>query len=253
MELCRGGSIEDRIMRDGPLPEPVVINLAKQLLAGLNYLHCKRVVHRDIKPMNLLMLHEDTTRLKISDFNTARQLGSPAGCSMMLSARGTQLYAAPELALGLQWNERVDVWASGLSLFYMLRAEHPFPSTKRRHVRLLQKRCLPRVDWGTISKWMCNLLRLCLTVEMRDRPVPMELLEHYVFSHADAADPARGKCSEPTTLAACGLLMHCKGAVDKPSRSPHQQAMWDLAKWRYLCLEGEALSSCSTWAWAAPF
>merc|ERR1712008_268013 len=96
----------------------------------------------------------------------------------------------------------------------------------------------------------------------------MELLEHYVFSNTnaaasdaattggclvDVASPAYRRCSAPTSLAACGILMQCKVALDEPSRSPHQQTIWNLARWRCLRLEGGASSPFSTRAWAAPF
>merc|ERR550532_3219784 len=105
--------------------------------------------------MNLLLLQQEPTQLKISDFNTAKQLGCRTGCSVMLSARGTQLYAAPELLFGLQSNERVDVWASGLCIYVMLRARHPFPNGKPRDIRALQQGHLPSLHWGAMGKPMC--------------------------------------------------------------------------------------------------
>jgi len=271
MELCRGGSIEDRIKEHGVFSDHIVVQLARQLLEGANYLARKRVVHRDIKPMNLLLLQEEPTQLKIADFNAAKQLGCRTGCTVMLSARGTQLYAAPELRFGLQWNERVDVWACGLCIFGMLRARHPFPSATHQHICALQQGRLPSVDWGDISKPMCNLVKQCLTVDMRDRPVPMELLEHCVFSTSNKAalggaavgwhvvglaNTAATECHGPASLVTCCLLMmQRKDDLDCPkplqqSRLPCTHAMQKLAKRRYQRLEGEV--SQSNVAWTSP-
>merc|ERR1712129_301869 len=102
--------------------------------------------------MNLLLADENKTTLKIADFNSAKLLHSGGRSSVMLSARGTQLYVAPELRFGLQWNERVDVWASGLCIYFMCCAQQPFSSASRRNARLLQQGYLPVVDWCTLSK-----------------------------------------------------------------------------------------------------
>lgn len=251
MELCKDGSVEDRIVRHGAFQEQVATVLAKHLLEGLNYLCGKRIVHRDIKPMNLL-LSKGETHLKIADFNCAKRLGCHRGNSAMLSERGTQLYAAPELRLGLQWNERIDVWACGLCIFMLLRAQQPLDLTQRRSARLLQQGCLPCVDWGAISNSMANLVRQCLTVEMRDRPSPMELLEHCVLSgskQAALSGTTKGESLAPS-LAACGILM--LGSDTRPcSSSQHQaghlQALRDLAARRYLRVEGWNHSSCKAW------
>jgi len=251
MELCKDGSVEDRIVRHGAFQEHVATVLTKHLLEGLNYLSGKRIVHRDIKPMNLL-LSKGETHLKIADFSCAKRLGCHRGSSAMLSERGTQLYAAPELRLGLQWNERIDVWACGLCIFMLLRARQPLELTKRRSARLLQQRCLSSIDWGAISKSMANLVRQCLTVEMRDRPSPMELLEHCVFSgpkQAALLGTTKGE-SLATSLGACGILMLSSDA--NPCSSPqhracHLQALRDLAARRYFRVEGWDHSSYKAW------
>jgi len=263
MELCKGGTVEERVKQHGAFSEQVAIRLTRQLLEGLDYLHSVRVVHCDIKPMNLLLVHDDATRLKIADFNCATQLNTHSGSSIMLSVCGTQLYAAPELRFGLLWNERVDVWAAGLSIFFMLRSKQPFNSASRQNAHMLQQGCLPHIAWGAISKCMANLVQQCLVVEMRDRPSPMELLEHRIFSGSNTASmEARAEnacragiandwfCQCPVAfwLASCGILMQRPSTACPAARqSPCQPTVQDLALRRYLRIEGGMHSSVKAW------
>lgn len=262
MEFCRGGSVEDHVVRHGAFSELTVTTLSRQLLEGMNYLHQRRVVHRDLKPMNLLLTSEDATTLKIGDFGSASQLDSKKNSSGMLSARGTQLYSAPELRFGLEWNERVDVWACGLCIYFMARSQQPFNSASRQNARLLQQGCLPPTDWGAMSKPLVNLVRQCLAVPMHDRPSPMELLEHRLFSdledseRAASGDTAEGSCiadsRDPavTSLASCGLIMrdlHTSLVCSARQRSARQQHVRDLATQRYWRLEGMLPASAKAW------
>ncbi|CAE8585053.1 unnamed protein product, partial [Polarella glacialis] len=95
-----------------------------QLLQGVDYIHSKRIVHRDLKPANLLLKSEGQLLLVITDFNCAKQIGDSG--ARMLTERGTHHFSAPELRFGRLWNERIDIWSSGLCLYYMLRGELAF-------------------------------------------------------------------------------------------------------------------------------
>jgi len=149
-----------------------------QLLRGVNYLHSKRIVHRDIKPANLLLC-SGGSELKITDFNSAKRIGMTDN-GLMLTDRGTQLYSAPELRFGRLWNERIDIWACGLCLYYMLRAMTPFQE-KGHYEDLMSSGKWPAVRWDGMSDLTRNLMMQCLSVNMHDRPPAMELLLHPVF------------------------------------------------------------------------
>lgn len=176
MELCTDGSVGAFVEKHGALTEHVARLLFCQLLDGVNYLHQKRVVHRDIKPENLLLC-SGAQKLKITDFNSAKQIGGSM-CSLMLTDRGTRQYSAPELRFGQHWNERVDIWASGLCLYFMLRSVLPFDIQRQRVAAVLMSGRLPTIEWDTISDLVKNLVQQCLTVDMCDRPPAMELLQH---------------------------------------------------------------------------
>lgn len=170
----------DFLEGNGPFWEGEATFLFEQLFSGIDHLHHRRIVHRDIKTANLLLTGE-RRQLKVADFGSAAQIGHSAGCASwgMLSARrGTRIWAAPELIFGGQWNERVDIWSCGLCLYSMLRGTLPFDIDDRDVKRCLESGNLPEVDWGCLSTLSQNIIQQCLCVDFRDRPPAMELQQH---------------------------------------------------------------------------
>jgi len=185
MENCTLGSLQGYISKRGVLPEFTALVLFQQLLRGVNHLHSKRIVHRDLKPDNLLMqtsAAQGEHVLKITDFNSAKRIGGGIGTTVMLSERGTCFYSAPELRFGRIWNERVDIWASGMCFYFKRHATSPFNILDPGHAEMLRSGRLPHIPGIGFSDLARALLLQCLTVEMRDRPAAMELLLHPVFS-----------------------------------------------------------------------
>jgi len=225
VEYCNSGSVQQCVEKTGTFDEHSVQWLAKQLFEGIDYLHQKRVVHRDIKPANLL-LKNPSKLLKIADFNSATRVGESSGNSFMLSDRGTHLYSAPEFRFGRLWNERVDIWASGLSIFFMVQGRLPFNPERRSVARSLLLGELPKITWLDIPALLRNLVQQSLTVNMYDRPTAMELLLHPIFdgtrldqdgvnvrsSNVDSCAvgshtaPTRYMLSQFMLLPACGLI-----------------------------------------------
>jgi serine/threonine protein kinase len=185
MELCEDGNLQSYCERHGPFSEPHTLELFEQLLLAIHHMHSKRFCHRDLKPENCL-LKENAYILKVADFNSAKEIGQGEGSSIMLSERGTKSYAAPELLLGGVWNERVDVWACGMILYFMLNARVPFDVLERCVKESFLEGRLPRhVDWANFSPPVFDLELQCLKVDMQDRPAPMNILQHPVFLRED--------------------------------------------------------------------
>lgn len=125
MELVEGDSLARLLSDDGPLPAERVAAIAAQAAAGLAVAHEQSIVHRDIKPGNLLLDADGT--VKIGDFGIARFMDDPSGA---LTATGqivgTSLYIAPERALGKNAGPASDVYSLGCVLYQLLTGTPPF-------------------------------------------------------------------------------------------------------------------------------
>jgi eukaryotic-like serine/threonine-protein kinase len=132
MELLGGVSLR-QILNDnyGRIPPPRVLHLARQLLAGLAHVHMQGIVHRDVKPENLLVSNEPgfDDHLRIVDFGLAQLHDGPAMSTGVTI--GTPGYMAPEQCSREQiTDERTDLYAVGVLLFEMLTGAKPFNSSK---------------------------------------------------------------------------------------------------------------------------
>ncbi|MFE9022108.1 serine/threonine-protein kinase [Streptomyces sp. NPDC007808] len=125
MELVDGDSLARVLARSGSLPAERVARIAAQAAAGLAAAHREGIVHRDIKPGNLLLDADGT--LKIGDFGIARFMDDP-GAALTATGQivGTSLYLAPERALGKQAGPASDVYALGCVLYQLLTGRPPF-------------------------------------------------------------------------------------------------------------------------------
>jgi beta-lactam-binding protein with PASTA domain len=122
MEYLDGRSLKELVVARGPLPIPDAIDATRQVLAALRFAHRKGVVHRDIKPHNVMA--DADGRLKVTDFGIAR-----AGVSQMTEAGsiiGTAQYLSPEQARGAAVDQRSDLYSVGVVLYEMLTGKTPF-------------------------------------------------------------------------------------------------------------------------------
>jgi len=120
------GSLATLLARQGPLTVPQAIIYLEQAAAALDYAHQAGIVHRDVKPSNLL-LHPDG-RLLLADFGVARTLQSPPEASLTVSGMtmGTPEYMAPEQVRGERVGSASDVYALGIVAYTLLAGHTPF-------------------------------------------------------------------------------------------------------------------------------
>jgi tetratricopeptide (TPR) repeat protein/TolB-like protein len=134
MELISGTTLRDKLV-EGPLPEREIVRLGVQLAEGLAAAHEHRVVHRDLKPGNLMITGDG--RLKILDFGLARLLRPTADNDLTQSitaaselTAGTLPYMSPEQLRGLPADPRSDIYGAGAVLYEMATGTRPFPQTQ---------------------------------------------------------------------------------------------------------------------------
>jgi hypothetical protein len=127
MELVRGRTVEQIIQdRHGPLGTRESLAILAQVADGLSYAHEQGVIHRDIKPSNLMVT--ESGRVKIMDFGIARVRGSDR-MTRAGSAVGTPLYMSPEQCLGVEGDERSDIYSLAVVLYELLAGAPPFKGT----------------------------------------------------------------------------------------------------------------------------
>jgi eukaryotic-like serine/threonine-protein kinase len=123
MEYVPGGTLKDRILRDGALPPHTAVDIASQIACALEAAHRRGVVHRDVKPQNVLL----TTLgdVKVADFGIARAVdaSTTSGSSLIF---GTASYMSPEQAKGEPVGPRSDLYSLGVVLYEMLTGEVPY-------------------------------------------------------------------------------------------------------------------------------
>jgi beta-lactam-binding protein with PASTA domain/predicted Ser/Thr protein kinase len=122
MEYLDGRSLKELIVARGPAPIHIAIDYARQILAAIRFAHRHGIVHRDIKPHNVLVDGEG--RLKVTDFGIAR-----AGASQMTEAGsiiGTAQYLSPEQAKGAPVDQSSDLYSVGVVLYELLTGVVPF-------------------------------------------------------------------------------------------------------------------------------
>ncbi|KAK2657765.1 hypothetical protein Ddye_010817 [Dipteronia dyeriana] len=134
LEYCRGGDLSMYIQRHRCVQEETAKQFMQQLADGLQVLRDNNLIHRDLKPQNLLLTTDDNNAvLKIADFGFARSL-QPRGLAETLC--GSPLYMAPEIMQLQKYDAKADLWSVGTILFQLVTGRTPF--TGNNQIQLLQ-------------------------------------------------------------------------------------------------------------------
>jgi CheY-like chemotaxis protein/predicted Ser/Thr protein kinase len=127
MEAVEGESLDKIVTRDGPLPILRAVKLFRILAGALVALAEARLVHRDVKPANLIVSEND--QIKLVDFGLAKHQKREMELSESGYTLGTPYYIAPEIIEGKSASPQSDLFAAGVSLFEVLTKRRPFPGT----------------------------------------------------------------------------------------------------------------------------
>ncbi len=135
MEYMGGGDVARWQRQHGIPPVELAVRWFRDALEGLAYAHSHAVLHRDLKPHNLLLTIEG--HLKVSDFGLLKQTQTPrSGLTPRSSIIGTPQYMSPEQALGEDLDERSDIFSLGTSFFHLLSGRLPFDKNSMTGVLL---------------------------------------------------------------------------------------------------------------------
>jgi len=122
LEYMDFGSFEDILEERGPMPELLCADVAKSMLQGLGYLHDLKVLHRDIKPGNVLI--NSRFEIKLADFGITKTMENTVDFTK--TQVGTTSYMAPERVEGLEYSFKSDVWSLGMTIYFLAMNEHFF-------------------------------------------------------------------------------------------------------------------------------
>lgn len=185
LELCQGGDLFEYIFRHraehrSGLSEGVARHLFWQMLYAINYLHTKRIVHRDIKTENFLL--QGSSSIKLCDFGTAIQLSDRMPRST--DKIGTLSYTAPEVYSNLGASLRSDDWSMGVVLYVLLVGASPFRTSSRDSPQETMERICrgsferARHGWKQSTVAAQDLIQRFLVVRERERLTSAVALRH---------------------------------------------------------------------------
>lgn len=170
MQYVAGRSLEERLQSDGPLELSEIVRIAMQAAAGLAAAHAQGLVHRDVKPANIL-LENGVERVKLSDFGLARAIDD-ASLTQSGVVSGTPQYMAPEQARGEAMDHRADLFSLGSVIYAMCTGHSPFRAETLMGV--LRRICddRPRAVREInpdVSQWLADVIDRLLAKQPADR------------------------------------------------------------------------------------
>ena len=209
MEFLDGRSLKELIVGRGPAPVDVAVEYVRQILSALRFAHRHGIVHRDIKPHNVLVDGEG--RVKVTDFGIAR-----AGTSQMTEAGsivGTAQYLSPEQARGTATDQRSDLYSLGVVLYELLTGAVPFSGDTPVEIamkHLSQTPEPPSKLRADVPRELDMVVTRALAKDPADRYQSAEEME------ADLERVARGVGVAPETEAAATQIMRAPTTIPGP-------------------------------------
>jgi serine/threonine protein kinase len=217
MEFVSGRPVSDLLDKEGPLPWERAFEIAEHLARALHHAHQAGLVHRDVKPENVLLAKDG--RVKLCDLGLAKPTAVAGEGRKSETTEGTPYYCSPEQATGrTDIDARSDVYSLGATLFHMLKGEPPFDGENARAILVKQVRepfpdltkVLPAVPAGHRA-----LLADMVVKDREKRLGAMRTFEERLAAlrKAQAAAPTRPKRGGAATAVGIGAVVLVAGAA----------------------------------------
>jgi eukaryotic-like serine/threonine-protein kinase len=183
MELVEGETLEERVRRTGPLDARSTIALAQQVVSALSAAEKCGVIHRDLKPGNIMLAQADESlQVKVIDFGLAKVVGEVADPMTLTHGGfvGTPAFASPEQFAHKPLDVRSDVYSLGGTLWFALTGRTPFAGADVEAIRAAQiSGALPmeKLKAARVPQWLMSILQSMLALEPAARPSVGQLRE----------------------------------------------------------------------------
>src|SRR5246127_3906523 len=169
MEYVEGQSLYQILREKGKLPVAEAMDIMRQMLSGLQAAHSEGVIHRDLKPGNIM--RDSQGRVVVMDFGLARSLAGD-GMTRTGTMMGTMEYMSPEQAQAKELDARSDIFTSGLICYELLTGKMPYHANRvlAGLLKRMQERAIPPSDWdASIPQPVSELVSKCLERDPANR------------------------------------------------------------------------------------
>ena len=198
MELVDGEPLSKRLERDGPMAPKAAAALAADVAEALYHAHQRGIVHRDVKPGNILV-ERLTGRARLIDFGIAHSLEAAShDLTRTGTSLGTPRYMAPEQLAADPIGPRTDLWGLGVVLYQALSGRVPFDGTTPLAIATQQQAGAPPLD---VDPALAAIVSRCLSVAIEDRPLHAGAVAEALRAWIDGdAAPALAMASGATAI-----------------------------------------------------
>lgn len=191
LEYVPGGSVVALLRNYGAFEEPLVRKFVKQILHGLNFLHNRDIVHRDIKGANILV--DNKSCVKISDFGISKKVESDLLVSARVhrpSLQGSVFWMAPEVVKQTSYTRKADIWSLGCLVVEMISGTHPWANLDQMQALFkIGSHAKPQLP-EEISAEAVDFLNKTFELDYNNRPLAEELLQHAFITEEYSVPPA---------------------------------------------------------------